>query len=131
MSSKPSEHFTWHELDRYGDRTMSASANLLELAKALEVIRAEAGCPLAVTPNGAYHGKAMDAAGHKRKPTSQHRKGRAADLVPKGISLVELHRIILRLIKDGKIPQGGVGRYSSFLHYDTRGYPARWGKRLK
>jgi len=124
------EHFSWRELDRYGDRTPEAERNLLELAEALEVIRAEAGCPLAITPNGGYHGEAMDAAGHKRSAGSQHRKGRAADLVPRGVSLVELHRIILRLMKEGKIPQGGVGRYSSFVHVDTRGYPARWGRKL-
>jgi uncharacterized protein YcbK (DUF882 family) len=130
MSDKPSEHFSWRELDRYGDRTASATANLQLLADALEVVRAEAMCPIGITPNGGYHGAKMDEAGHKRSPGSQHRKGKAADLVPKGISLIELHRIILRLMRDGKIPKGGVGRYGSFVHIDIRGYNARWGRKL-
>lgn len=124
------KHFSWRELDRYGDRTPEAERNLLKLAEALEVIRAEAGCPLVITPNGGYHGEAMDRAGHPRSAGSQHRKGRAADLVPRGVSLVELHRIILRLIREKRIPQGGVGRYAGFVHYDTRGYAARWGRKL-
>lgn len=130
MTSRPAPHFKWQELDRYGDRTPAAERNLRELAEALEVIRAEAGGPIAVTPNGGYHGDAMDAAGHERSAGSQHRKGRAADLVPRTVSLVELHRIILRLIREGRIPQGGVGRYAAFIHYDTRGRAARWGRRL-
>ena len=35
-------------------------------------------------------------------------------------------------IKEGKIKKGGVGLYRSFVHYDTRGWNARWkGKGVK
>ena len=35
-------------------------------------------------------------------------------------------KIIWRLIDEGKMKQGGIGVYSSFCHYDTRGTKARW-----
>lgn len=121
------EHFTWRELDRYGDRTPEAERNLLELAENLEVLRREIGKPISITPHGGLHGPTMDKH-HKRSKGSQHRKGTAADITVKGISPLVLKRIVLRLIKEGKMKQGGVGAYSGFLHYDIRGRAARWGK---
>ena len=50
---------------------------------------------------------------------------------------VVLYKLILQLIIDGKIPQGGVGLYNSFVHYDIRGIveddgtPSRWDFRNK
>jgi hypothetical protein len=37
-----------------------------------------------------------------------------------------VHKIILDLIEEGKMKQGGLGLYSSFVHYDVRGTKARW-----
>ena len=33
---------------------------------------------------------------------------------------------IERLIREGKMEDGGMGRYSTFVHYDVRGSRARW-----
>ena len=38
----------------------------------------------------------------------------------------EVHATVIKLIKAGKMKQGGVGKYSTFVHYDTRGTAARW-----
>ena len=59
-----------------------------------------------------------------------HKIGGAVDIGAKGTSLA-LHKLILQLIIDGKIPQGGVGLYNSFVHYDIRGSKARWDFRNK
>ena len=42
-----------------------------------------------------------------------------------------LHTIILGLILDGTIPDGGVGLYDTFVHYDQRTKPARWDEHTK
>lgn len=64
----------------------------------------------------------------KSKDTSEHPKGTAADLKCKGVSTKNLHKTIIRLIKEGRIDSGGVGFYprSGFVHYDIRGKNARW-----
>ena len=57
---------------------------------------------------------------------SMHKIGGAVDIGVKKITPSALQKIISQLITDGKIPQGGVGLYSSFVHYDIRGSKARW-----
>ena len=52
--------------------------------------------------------------------------GRAADIVVKGMLPIELSKIIEDLISKGEMLQGGIGIYSSFIHYDIRGTKARW-----
>ena len=57
---------------------------------------------------------------------SQHMKARAADIKIRGMHPDEVRQAILTLIKQGKMAKGGVGRYTTFTHYDTRGWNARW-----
>lgn len=63
---------------------------------------------------------------------SEHITGRAADVVPlePGVSVRHLHRVFSDLIKQGRIDDGGLGRYPGWVHYDCRaayGFaPARW-----
>jgi hypothetical protein len=64
------------------------------------------------------------------KKNSRHILGEAADIVVKqnGVELspATVKEGIETLIKEGKILQGGVGLYDSFVHYDIRGKHARW-----
>ena len=53
-------------------------------------------------------------------------EAKAADIKVSGMEPKEVHTIVLTLIKEGKIKQGGVGVYSTFVHYDIRGRTARW-----
>ena len=50
----------------------------------------------------------------------------AADIKVKGYEPREVHRIIERLIAEGKMAEGGLGLYETFVHYDVRGRRARW-----
>lgn len=66
---------------------------------------------------------------------SKHITGQAADIVALtgGVSPRKVWLTILRLIKEGRMDDGGVGLYRGWVHYDCRcSYgqkPARWGLR--
>lgn len=131
MSDRPSLHFSWPEFAcRDGSPVPDdLRPRIVELAAQLEVIRAEFG-GRAMTIRSGYRSPAYNRkVGGARK--SQHVEARAADIVIAGVSTEALHSAVLRLIREGKIRQGGVGYYprSGFVHYDIRGVPARWRQR--
>lgn len=97
--------------------------NCQELADNLQVLRDHIGKPINVISGyrpPAYNKKI----GGAKK--SQHLLARAADIKVRGMAPAEVHSTILKLIKAGKMKQGGLGKYSTFVHYDTRGTAARW-----
>ena len=56
------------------------------------------------------------------RESSQHLKGRASDIVVKGITPEEVYEYI-----DSKyIDTLGLGSYNTFTHIDSRSYKARW-----
>lgn len=122
---KLSKNFDWSEFESGDGAPMppDVKENIQELAKNLEVIRAAVGRPLKINSgyrSPAWNKKVGGVSG------SQHQKGRAADLVSSGVTPSQLHAIILDLIIKGKIKEGGVGKYGTFVHYDIRGTKARW-----
>lgn len=97
--------------------------NVKELAFNLQVLRDFLGEPLRI--NSAYRSEAHNrAVGGSSK--SQHLLGKASDLRVKGLDSDDLYHIIESLINDGKMKEGGLGLYNSFVHYDIRGTKARW-----
>ena len=97
--------------------------NCQELANNLQVLRDQLGKPINIISGyrpPAYNKKI----GGAKK--SQHLLARAADIKVRGMAPAEVHATILKLIKAGKMKQGGLGKYSTFVHYDTRGTAARW-----
>ncbi len=101
-------------------------ANVRELANALQTIRASIGVPLNI--NSAYrspeHNKRVGGS-----PNSQHLLGKAADLSNSKLPPAQLAEVIEELISRGYIPEGGIGIYNTFVHYDIRGNKARWDNR--
>jgi uncharacterized protein YcbK (DUF882 family) len=99
------------------------TVNLKELAINLQVLRDKIQEPMII--NSGYrspkHNKAIGGA-----EKSQHVLGTASDIKVKGMRPKEIHAIIENLIKEGKMKQGGLGLYSTFVHYDIRGTKARW-----
>lgn len=61
-----------------------------------------------------------------RSGKSQHCKCKAVDITAKGYTPLEVYKAIEYLISIGKMKKGGLGKYNTFTHYDTRGYNARW-----
>lgn len=116
--------------------------NVEQLAKNLQILRNELtrklgrDCPINI--NSAYrspsHNKKVGGAS-----SSQHLYAKAADIwagieVEEDGKTVEKHFFapaevfgtIARLIKEGKMKQGGLAKYERFVHYDVRGKAARW-----
>jgi len=54
------------------------------------------------------------------------RPGFAIDFVVAGYTSGQVYQIMEGLIRIGAIPEGGLGHYDNFVHYDNRGYKARW-----
>ena len=98
-------------------------ANVELLAKNLQVLRDYIGMPIRII-SGYRSPKYNRRIGGARK--SQHMSAKAADIKVSGMSPDEVRDAILHLIGEGKMMQGGVGRYRSFTHYDVRARKARW-----
>ena len=97
--------------------------NIKELAKNLQIIRDFVCEPINI--NSAYRNAIYNKQiGGANK--SLHLVGKAADITIKGLTPKEVYNIIIILIKEGKISEGGIGLYNSFLHYDIRGTKSRW-----
>lgn len=101
--------------------------NLQKLADNLQVLRDYIGVPVEVTGSGyrtpSYNKKVGGVI------DSRHLYADAADINAKGYTPKQLAKVIEKLIKEGKMRQGGIGVYTKkakFVHYDIRNYPARW-----
>lgn len=99
--------------------------NIKELAENLQILRDYIGRPIHI--NSAYRSPAHNAriGGVKN---SYHTKGKAADITVKGYTPRKLASVILKLIREGKLEDGGLGLYPGFVHWDIRGKKARWNK---
>jgi uncharacterized protein YcbK (DUF882 family) len=98
-------------------------ANIKILAKQLEALRSVLNAPISITSayRSEIHNKSIGG-----KLNSQHLLGKAADIQVKGKSPKQVQKAILKLIKDGKMLEGGLGLYDTFVHYDIRGKASRW-----
>jgi uncharacterized protein YcbK (DUF882 family) len=99
--------------------------NLIELAKNLQVLRDEVKKPIKITSGyrPAEHNAKIGGA-----TKSRHITGEAADFKIEGYTPKQVAAIIEKLIAAGKMKQGGLGTYSTWVHYDVRGTAARWAK---
>jgi hypothetical protein len=125
-SAQLSASFSLSEFgSRDGAQTpVSVIPALRELATQLEVLkRALGGAALHI--NSGYRSP-----NHNRNvggaTNSQHLYGRAADISVSGYSPRQVADKIDELMRAGTMKHGGLGRYNTFTHIDTRGYMARW-----
>jgi uncharacterized protein YcbK (DUF882 family) len=100
-------------------------ANAVELLQNLQIIRDHFQRPIVII-SGYRSPERNKAVGGADK--SQHIEAKAADIKIAGIPTEEIYNRIDKLISQGKIKQGGLGKYikSGFVHYDVRGTKARW-----
>jgi uncharacterized protein YcbK (DUF882 family) len=96
--------------------------NVKELAKNLQVLRDEIGESLTI--NSGYRSPSWNKKIGGVK-SSMHLKAMASDLVCKSLTPKQLKSVIEKLIKEGKMKNGGIGLYPSFVHYDI-GATRRW-----
>lgn len=100
--------------------------NLLRLVRNLQVLRDHLGRPVIVTSG--YRSPAYNQqVGGARQ--SRHMTAEAADIRVRGLSPAQLYCTIEQLIATGRMQQGGLGIYVGHVHYDVRGFRARWAGR--
>lgn len=123
---KLSKNFDWTEFESRDGATMpeEVKKNIKELVNNLEIIRTAAGNkPIKI--NSGYRSPLQnEKVGGTTK--SYHMLGMAADFVIVGLSTAQTRALIEKLIQEEKIKQGGIGKYDTWVHYDIRGYKARW-----
>lgn len=102
--------------------------NIQKLMNELEILRSELNKPVSV--NSGYRTVA-----HNQfvggESNSLHLCGMAADIKVAGVSPLLVHSTIEKLITAGKMKQGGLGLYDTFVHYDIRGTKARWNRQTR
>jgi uncharacterized protein YcbK (DUF882 family) len=122
---KLTANFSKSEFDSKDGAEMPANvlANVKKLAENLQVLRDYFKAP--ITVNSGYRSPQHNAnvGGAKR---SQHLFGTASDIVVLGYSPSQVAEAIEYLIAEGKMLQGGLKAYKSFVHYDIRKIRARW-----
>jgi uncharacterized protein YcbK (DUF882 family) len=100
--------------------------NVKELALSLQTLRDKIKKPIKV--NSSYrclsHNRTIGS-----NDSSQHPKGKAADIVINGQIPEQTANLIEVLIENKEIPEGGLGIYNTFTHFDIRGKKARWDYR--
>lgn len=89
--------------------------NLQTLAENLQVLRDYLGFPIQI--NSGYRSKEYNAK-IGGSPKSAHLKGMAADIRCIKYTPAQVREAILKLIADGKMTDGGIGFYDTFIHYD-------------
>jgi uncharacterized protein YcbK (DUF882 family) len=99
--------------------------NLTILAEQLQALRDEVKRSITVTSgyrskeHNLRIGGALD---------SFHVRGMAADIQVSGMTPKQVYDTIEKLIQEGKMKEGGLGLYKSWVHYDHRGKRIRWKK---
>jgi uncharacterized protein YcbK (DUF882 family) len=104
----------------------SVTANLQILADQLQVLRDHLDKPIDIKSGyrSAEHNLKIGGA-----LKSFHVTGQAADIAVPGVTPADIYAAIEELIKAGKMREGGLGLYASWVHYDTRGKRIRWGNK--
>jgi uncharacterized protein YcbK (DUF882 family) len=126
---KLTNNFNLNEFNKHNfTLTETVLRNIQELAKNLQVLRDEVKKPIKITSgyrDPSFNKKIGGAS------QSRHLTGQAADLKIEGYTPKQVAAIIEKLIAAGKMKQGGLGIYSTWIHYDTffdGKHPRRWTK---
>jgi uncharacterized protein YcbK (DUF882 family) len=128
------KNFTQKEFNSKDGSTMPNEVleNIKKLTQQLQIIRDYTG--KSITINSGYRspehnrsiGGAYKIVNGKRKETSQHVFGKAADIVIDGMKPADTYALIEYLNDKGVIKIGGLGHYNTFTHVDIREGKARW-----
>jgi lysozyme family protein len=97
--------------------------NVVKLVEVLDELRDRLGHPIVM--NSVYRGEAYNKSVGGASG-SQHKKFCAGDFRVIGFGRPRDWASALRKMRDEKFFLGGIGVYETFVHVDTRGWPANW-----
>ena len=123
------KNFNIAEMEYYDKVPTTLLNNAKEVLTNLQVLRDACGKSITIM-SGYRSPERNEAVGGATK--SQHMEGNACDIKVKDTDPKDVAALIEKLIKEGKMKQGGLGTYpratiaEGWVHYDTRGVRARW-----
>ena len=98
--------------------------NVQKLSNQLQELRNIVGSPIKI--NSGYRCPDYNDNVVKGSVNSQHKQGKASDIVINEMTPQETFELIDLLINEGELLQGGLSQYATFVHYDIRKTKARW-----
>jgi len=119
------ENFKLEELEYTDKIPDSLLPNAQKLLQNLQILRSILKRPVKIIPGGGYRSQETNAK-VKGAKESKHLLCQASDIRVEGLTPHQVHETIEKLISEGKMSEGGLGLYSTFVHYDVRGERARW-----
>jgi len=123
LESKFYDSETQQKVIKEYNQNKEVQYNIQKLANQLQVLRDYLGVPVNI--NIAFRPVFYELS-KGRSGKSQHTLGKAADITAAGLKPKYIAKVIEQLINEGEILQGGIGIYSTFVHYDIRKRKARW-----
>ena len=120
------KNFNMSEMEFFDVVPPQLVAAASELLKNLQVLRDSCGKSIKIMSGyrSPERNKAVGGAN-----MSQHMFANAADIQIKDMKPQQMYDLVEKLIKEGKMKQGGLGLYpreGGWIHYDTRGTKSRW-----
>ena len=97
--------------------------NIVPTLRVVDELRGKLGRSCVILSS--YRSPAYNAAISGAAKDSYHKKFMALDIVFAGHSPEQVYDALLEMRAAGKF-KGGLGRYNTFTHVDTRGYNATW-----
>ena len=94
--------------------------NIKIVAEMLQIVRNRLN--KAITINSGYRCEYHNDVVVKGSKNSQHKLGKASDIVVDGMSPNKVFSILNKMMLDEEIKLGGLGLYNTFVHFDIRGY---------
>jgi uncharacterized protein YcbK (DUF882 family) len=123
------KNFNISEMEYYDRVPEKLLENAKEVLGSLQILRDACGKSITIM-SGYRSPERNEEVGGATK--SQHMEGNACDIKVKDMDPKDVATLIEKLIKEGKMKQGGLGIYpratiaEGWVHYDTRGVKARW-----
>lgn len=104
--------------------TADVKNNVFKLAEQLQILRDKVKKPIKI--NSAFRCANYNDNVIKGAKHSQHKLGKAADIVVIGMTPNEVHKLVCQMVECGELNFGGIGKYNTFTHLDIREKKSRW-----
>jgi len=123
------KNFNISEMEYYDRVPEKLLENAKEVLGSLQILRDACGKSITIMSGYRSPERNKEVGGATK---SQHVEGNACDIKVKDMDPKDVATLIEKLIKEGKMKQGGLGIYpratiaEGWVHYDTRGVKARW-----